>query len=181
MSFLLCILIRIAVNLDNFLIGINLGLKKRRLTLTSNIMIAAMTSLATFLASFATWLISDEVLKLSNVFGALFLILFGAFCLIRKESDEEITEKYKELTLKKSILLGLVLSVNSIPPAFSAGMLDISPPAIGACTGFFSILCMSVSNKFGTFFGKYKVIRLLTPISYILLIITGIIEILLIF
>jgi len=177
MSVLLCILISIAVNLDNFLIGINLGLKNRRLTLVSNILIAAMTALATALATLATWLISEELLAFGNLFGAVFLILFGCFCLLRQEDDQEITEKYKELTLKKSLMLGLVLSVNCIPPAFSAGMLHISPLTMGLCTGLFSFCCMFVSNRFGTKMARSRFICRLTPLSDILLIITGIMEI----
>lgn len=177
MSLLLCFLISIAVNLDNFLIGINLGLKHRRLTLFSNIMIAAMTAITTFAAALITWLISDTFVVLSSAFGAVFLILFGIFCLLQNDNDEALADKYQELTLRKSVLLGLVLSVNCIPPAFSAGMLEISPPTIGIFTGIFSFLCMYLSNRFGTFFRKFKITQKLTPISYGILIITGFIEI----
>lgn len=177
MSVLLCILISIAVNLDNFLIGVNLGLKHHLLKMSSNIMIALMTALATTVAALITWLISDEFLTVSNVLGAGFLIVFGIFCLIHNDNDDEIAEKYKDLTITKSLLLGLVLSINCIPPAFSAGMLDISPVIIGLCTGFFSFLCMFISNKFGTFFSRLPYIHKVTPVSYGLLIFTGIIEI----
>lgn len=179
MSILLCILISIAVNLDNFLIGINLGLKNRKLSLFNNIIIALMTALTTFTASLVTWLISDIFAAASSAFGAAFLIIFGVYCLCLNDSETEITEKYMELTVAKTVTLGLVLSANCIPPAFSAGMLGISPLIIGLYAGIFSFLCMFLSNHFGSFLGKFKYVTKLTPLSNGLLILTGLIELIL--
>lgn len=177
MSVTMCILISIAVNLDNFLIGVNLGLKHQKLTLLSNLIIAGVTAVCSLLATGLSDMISDDLLFFSNLVGAAFLIVFGVFCLLKQEDDEKLMEKYKDLSLKKSFLLGLVLSINCIPPAFSAGIFNIPPLLMGAFSGVFSFLCMFVSNRFGRFFHKFSWIDKLTPISYLLLIAVGLIEI----
>lgn len=176
MTLTMCLLIGIAVNLDNFLIGVSLGLKHRKLKLSSNFLIAAITALSTFAATKISDILSENLLFFSSLAGAVFLIVFGFFCLIRPEDDERVCEKYQLMTLKQTLLLGLVLSINCIPPAFFAGMLNIPPLLMGLSTGLFSFMSMFISNRFGNFFNQKPWVKKLTPFSYILLIIIGVAE-----
>ena len=76
MSIILAFLIGIAVNLDNFLIGMNLGIKGQRLTVLSNLIIGAATGVCAFASTYAARLISGNFLVYTNVIGACILILF---------------------------------------------------------------------------------------------------------
>lgn len=177
MSLTICILIGIAVNLDNFLIGVSLGLRQRRLSLPSNLLIAAVTAFFSFAAAALSDILSENLLIFGRFIGALFLIGFGLFCLFKPEDNARVAQKYQLMTLKQTLMLAFVLSVNCIPPAFSAGIFRISPVLMGLCAGIFSFACMYISNRFGNYFIRKPWIQKLTPFSYILLIIIGIIEI----
>lgn len=181
MSIFLCLIISIAVNLDNLLIGISLGLKGRRLSLLSNSIIAGVTFVLTFGGACLTWLISEHLQNAWQTAGALFLICFGLYCLIKKDSEDAMAEKYQSLSIAQSFALGLILGLNCIPPALSAGMLNIHPVFISLFAGIFSFLSMFASNRFSHRFTKLPWIDKASFLSNILLIMTGFIEILLLF
>lgn len=178
MSLLLAILIGFAVNLDNFIIGMNLGIRGQRLTLPANCIIALTTGVCAYLSTYAATLISGSILEYANLFGALIMIFFGVYCLYKSFSSEETPEEFMAMTLRDTFILGFVLAVNCIPPSFSAGILSLSPFSVAFFSAVFSCLCMHVSNRTGYRLVKCRFLKLLTPASAFLLILIGIGELL---
>ena len=177
MPLTICLLIGIAVNLDNFLIGVSLGLRQCRLSMSSNLLIAAVTAFFSFAAAALSDILSENLLFFGQLAGSAFLIGFGLFCLFRPDDNDRVAQKYHLMTVKQTFMLAFVLSVNCIPPAFSAGIFRISPVLMGLCAGMFSFACMYISNRFGNYFIQKPWIQKLTPFSYLLLILIGVIEI----
>lgn len=178
MSLLLAILIGFAVNLDNFIIGMNLGIRGQRLTLPANCIIGLTTGVCAYLSTYAATLISGSILEYANLFGALIMIFFGVYCLYKSFSSEETPEEFIAMTLRDTFILGFVLAVNCIPPSFSAGILSLSPFSVAFFSAVFSCLSMHVSNRTGYRLVKCRFLKLLTPASAFLLILIGVGELL---
>lgn len=115
MYFIMCLLIGIAVNLDNFLIGLSLGLKHQKISMASNLLISAITALSAFAVTGFSNMLSQSTRIFGSVAGSLCLIVFGLYYLIK---PDENTDKYELLSLKQTLILGVILSVNCIPLLF---------------------------------------------------------------
>lgn len=89
MNIFLALLIGLAVNLDNLLIGIHLGLRRQRLTLWQNLVISGTTGLCAFGSVYAARLISGSFLAGTNLIGAAIMIFFGIFCLYQSLTEKE--------------------------------------------------------------------------------------------
>lgn len=176
MSIVLAFLIGIAVNLDNFLIGMNLGIRGQRLTVLSNLIIGAATGICAFASTYAARLISGNFLVYTNVIGACILILFGVYCLINGFKQNDTPEEFSALGAKDSCILGFVLAINCIPPSFSAGVMNLSPYYVSIFSALLSCICMHVSNRLGNKLVHLHILNYLTPASAILLILIGAFE-----
>ena len=172
MTIVLGLLMGIAVNLDNFLIGISLCLKHQKLTFPSNILISAVTAAAASAVTGFSDMLSHHTRIFGTVAGSLSLIVFGLYCLLKPGED---TEKYELLSFKQTLFVGLILAVNCIPPAFSAGIFKIPPLFMGLSAGCFSMLSLYISTAFGEYFYQKPWVKWLSPVSYALLVILGII------
>lgn len=121
MNILMALLIGLAVNLDNLLIGINLGIRRQRLTLWQNLLIGSTTGLCAFGSACAARLISGNFLVYTNLIGAAIMIFFGIFCLYQGLTDKEEAPDISAAPRFFDVLvLGFVLAVNCIPPSFGA-------------------------------------------------------------
>ena len=161
MNIFLALLIGLAVNLDNLLIGIHLGLRRQRLTLWQNLVISGTTGLCAFGSVYAARLISGSFLAGTNLIGAAIMIFFGIFCLYQSLTDMDI------------LILGFVLAVNCIPPSLAAGAMGLSPWWVGLFSTLFSFLSIHASILLGQRFLHYRGFSLLSPLSAGLLILIG--------
>ncbi len=174
MNIFLALLIGLAVNLDNLLIGIHLGLRRQRLTLWQNLVISGTTGLCAFGSVYAARLISGSFLAGTNLIGAAIMIFFGIFCLY-----QSLTEKEASPSLDASprfldiLILGFVLAVNCIPPSLAAGAMGLSPWWVGLFSTLFSFLSIHASILLGQRFLHYRGFSLLSPLSAGLLILIG--------
>ena len=174
MSTLLIILIAVTVNLDNFLLGINLGIRGQQLTLESNCIIGLFTGACAFLFTIAARLLSGGLVRYTACFGAILMILYGVYSLISELVRQEDRTDLTIITRKDTCVLGMVLAINCIPPSFSAGMAGLNPLSMGICSALFSFLSMFLSNRLGEALASFRFLRFLTPLSSILLIAIGI-------
>lgn len=179
MNILMALLIGLAVNLDNLLIGINLGIRRQRLTLWQNLVIGGATGLCAFGSTFAARLISGNFLVYTNLIGAAIMIFFGVFCLYQGVTAEDDTPDINTAPrLIDILILGFVLAVNCIPPSFSAGVMQLSPWWIGFFSMLFSCLSIHISVLLGQKFLRCRFFSVLTPLSAVLLILIGTLELL---
>lgn len=176
MSILLALLIGLAVNLDNLLIGMNLSLRGQKLKFTQNLIIGSITGICAFGSTLAASLISGNFLVYTNIIGSVIMIVFGFYCLWQCRKPEESTEFSTDPDFKEVLILSGVLAVNCIPPSFSAGVMCLSPFLVGAFSMLFSCLSMGFSNRMGHRLVRFRFFSLLAPASAILLILIGAVE-----
>lgn len=179
MNIFMALLIGLAVNLDNLLIGIHLGIRHQRLSAGQNLVIGGTTGLCAFGSTCAARLISGHFLFYTNLIASAIMILFGIFCLYQSVTQkEEAPELQDAPRLTDVLILGFVLAVNCIPPSLSAGVMSLSPLWVGFFSMLFSCLSIQASVLLGHKFLRCKFFSMLTPLSAILLILIGALELL---
>ncbi|MDP4120334.1 MAG: manganese efflux pump [Bacillota bacterium] len=195
MSLLSVFLFGVSSNIDNLVIGISYGVKKIRIPLISNILIAFITFCGTvLLMSVGKRLAVLIPTEFANAIGSSILILIGLYGIIKfirnlkiiKKNNEpnwptENPEKYdennnKQIEMREAITLGILLSINNMGLGIGASIsgLNIIPTAIGAF--IFSMCSMLLGNALGnsylsTLFGKYGEL-----VSGLIIIAMGILE-----
>lgn len=174
MSILLTFLIAVTVNLDNFLIGMNLGIRSQKLTIKSNLIIGLFTGGCALIFTAAARMLSGNFVQYANVFGAIIMILFGVYCLISGSLKQDDGADLSIVTTRDTCILGVILAVNCIPPSFSAGIAGLNPISMSLFSALFSFLSMFFSNRLGETLIPYQFFRFLTPVSSLLLIFIGI-------
>jgi putative Mn2+ efflux pump MntP len=186
MNLFLAFFIGLAVNLDNLLIGIHLGLQGRRLPLWQNLVIGCATGGCAFLSTAAARLISGNIFFYTNLCGAGIMILFGIFCFYQcltkaQEADplRETPDYLEPGGILDVLALGFLLAVNCIPPSISAGVMGLSPWWIGLFSLLFSFLGMEGSMRMGDRLHHSRFPGYITPISAGLMILIGVAELLL--
>lgn len=187
MHWITIILIGIAANLDNLGIGLAYGIKQTKIPLLCNVSIAITSMIVTFIAVWAGSTVSTYVSgSIANLLGSLLLCVIGLWTLIsEKFGHEEVLQTpnllerdtNRVISLKESIILGFILSINCLAVGIGIGANGISAVWTVLSIGFFSVVTVGLGSHFGalitkTFIGKYS-----TTISGWLLLIIGIFEI----
>jgi putative sporulation protein YtaF len=97
------LLFAFSANIDNFTVGIAYGIKKIKIGLLSNLLIALITAIGTFV-SMAVGLAVSKILtaSIANVVGSVILILIGIWIIkdffLKKETPEIKEQKKPNLT-----------------------------------------------------------------------------------
>lgn len=194
------LLFSISSNLDNIVIGFAYALKKIRIGILPNIIIAIVTSTGTFLSmsagNYITNFLSDQV---ANILGTGALMILGIYFVIQsivklikntrskelslKNIDDMIEYAQKsdldssgDIDIKEAFLVGLGLTFNNIGTGIVASITGVNISLTVVATfilSMFAIICgESVGNHIlGKFLGKYAPL-----ISGILLIILSIVK-----
>ena len=185
MSIFIALFMGIAVNLDNFVIGMQLGIQNKPILLRTNLIISSISGILAGLAAFGPRIFPQVMITAANIIGALIILLFGLLCLLKKSDSKSTREgvppvpgrpQGEGLSLKGTCALGFTLAINCIPPAIGAGILHISALYIGFFCGICSFLCMYISSRLGQKLNHCSFVRHLDHISALLLICIGIIE-----
>ena len=136
-------------------------------------MISAFTAIV--VGSFLSYYFTESI---ANFAGGFLIFYLGVRFLITsptpKNSEsirEDVTwlhelsdlDKAKEITLKESILLGLILAVNCFTFGFGAGITGVSPLPTAISIDIFSIISISLGVKLGYKIGNTQIIL---PDSY---------------
>jgi putative sporulation protein YtaF len=194
------LLFSLSSNLDNIVIGIAYGIKKIKIGIFANIIIAAITSATTFLSMSVGMYISKFLPhSVANVSGAVIIIILGTYFSIQsiikltkniraKElSLKDITDMIEyvtksdldnsgDISIKEASVVALGLSFNNLGTGVAASITGVSIHFTVIATFILSIITIvfgeAVGNHMlGKFLGRYAPL-----ISGILLIILGIIE-----
>lgn len=191
----------ISFNLDNIVIGIAYGVKKIKLKFYSNLLIAIITTVGTFISMYIGKIITNFIsLKLANIIGSSIIILLGLYFFVEslidlfkdnknikllslKNSDSMMeyaskTDKDKSnyIDTKEAITVALSLSFNNIGMGIIASVTGINLILVTVFTFIFSITFITfgiyIGNKIiGKILGKFAPL-----ISGVLLIVWGILE-----
>jgi len=187
-------------NLDNVVIGIAYGIKKVRIDIIANLIIAIVTSTATFLSMLLGAYISKFLPhSIANAFGALVIIILGIYFVTQSIIKLVNNTKSKELALKnisdmieyaeksdldssgdismsEALFIALGLTFNNLGTGIAASITGVSIQFTVISTFILSILSIvfgvaAGNHVLGKILGKYAPL-----LSGILLIILGIIE-----
>lgn len=183
-QFLPAFILSISSNLDTFTVSVSYGMHKIKLSFSSNLLIAIITSIGTFLSmlfgSFLANILSDNI---SNFIGGISLVLIGFWFLISSIKNKEVidftntnSKNPRVIDLKETIPLAFALTINNLGVGISASITGIN---IFYSTLFtFIVTLVSIvlgsclGNSFlGKFLGRYSPL-----VSSLLLIILGIYE-----
>lgn len=198
--FLSALLYSLSSNLDNLVIGIAYGVKKIKIGLISNLIIATVTSIGTLISMSVGKFISGFLpTSLTNMLGAVIIMLLGLYFLIQsilklipksysnslalKNVDEimDYAEKSDSdnsgtLNIKEAFVVSLGLMLNNLGTGLAASITGVNVSITVICTFILSIALLMLGksighNILGSVCGKYAPL-----ISGVLLIILGIFE-----
>jgi len=196
------LLFSLSSNLDNIVVGIAYGIKKIKIGIIANLIIAIVTSTGTFLSmSLGVYISKFLPHSIANALGAGAIIILGGYFVIQsiiklvnnknskelalKDIDDMIEYAEKsdldnsgDINIKEALLVAFGLTFNNLGTGVAASITGVSIQFTVISTFILSILTImfgeTVGNHvFGNFLGKYAPL-----ISGILLIILGIIELL---
>ncbi|WML37684.1 manganese efflux pump [Clostridium sp. OS1-26] len=194
------LLFSLSSNLDNVVVGIAYGIKKIKIGIISNFIIAAITSTGTFLSmSLGVYISKFLPHAVANALGAGAIIILGVYFvsqsiikLINNKKSKELALKditdmieYAEksdldnsgdINIKEALIVALGLTFNNLGTGVAASITGVSIQFTVIFTFILSILTIilgeAVGNHvLGKLFGKYAPL-----ISGVLLIILGIVE-----
>lgn len=194
------LLFSLSANLDNLVIGIAYGIKKIKIKIIANFIIATITSLGTLFSMLVGAYISRFISHyIANYLGAIVIIILGAYYVIQsikkisiyykpkdlalKDISEMIeyaelsdSDKSGDISIKEATIIALGLTFNNLGTGIAASITGVNIQFTVISTFALSILTIIigeiVGNHFlGKFLGKYA-----SLFSGILLIILGIIE-----
>ncbi|MGG7076397.1 manganese efflux pump MntP family protein [Clostridium sardiniense] len=183
-QFLSAFILSISSNLDTFAVSISYGMHKIKLPISSNLLIALITTLGTFLSMLFGKLLTNIIPNsISNFIGGIALVLIGIWFLIESIRNKESNNFLKAdsngsrvIELKETIPLAFALTVNNLGVGISASITGIS---IFYST-IFTFIITSISIFAGSWLGHSFLGKLLgkyaPAASSILLIILGIYE-----
>lgn len=198
--FLSALLYSLSSNLDNLVIGIAYGVKKIKIGITPNLIIATVTSIGTLISMSVGKFISGFLpTSLTNMLGAVIIMLLGLYFLIQsilklipksysnslalKNVDEimDYAEKSDSdnsgtLNIKEAFVVSLGLMLNNLGTGLAASITGVNVSITVICTFILSIALLMLGksighNVLGSVCGKYAPL-----ISGVLLIILGIFE-----
>lgn len=194
------LLFSLSSNLDNVVVGIAYGIKKIKIGIISNFIIAAITSTGTFLSmSLGVYISKFLPHTVANSLGAGAIIILGVYFVIQSIIKLINNKKSKELALKditdmieyaeksdldnsgdinirEALIVAFGLTFNNLGTGVAASITGVSIQFTVVFTFILSILTIilgeAVGNHvLGKLFGKYAPL-----ISGVLLIILGIVE-----
>ncbi len=198
--FLSALLYSLSSNLDNLVIGIAYGVKKIKIGLISNLIIATVTSIGTLISMSVGKFISGFLpTSLTNMLGAVIIMLLGLYFLIQSilklipksysnslalKNVDEIMDYAEQsdsdnsgtLNIKEAFVVSLGLMLNNLGTGLAASITGVNVSITVICTFILSIALLMLGksighNVLGSICGKYSPL-----ISGVLLIILGIFE-----
>lgn len=186
MHWVTIILVGMAANLDNLGIGLAYGVKKMKIPFTSNMTIAIVSMIVTYLSVLLGGVLIEFISQhKANVVGSILLCGIGLYtifsnkfaCAKSEENLERIDKDQNNIiSIKEAFVLGLILSLNCIAGGIGIGANGISAIFTVISIGFFSILTFAIGGHFGLILSKTFIGKNSTLLSGMILIGIGIFE-----
>ncbi|GHU43380.1 hypothetical protein FACS1894111_08900 [Clostridia bacterium] len=163
------------VNIDTLLIGFSYGLKKQQISLAQNLFISGITFFGTVISIFcgmgvASFLPSAH----ANRAGGLLLFILGLYYLLKylfydrkKLPPNALAAECTpiRLSVKESMLLGIVLSLNNMGMGIGAGLSGMNLTLACVLTLVLSILFLFLGSLLGKKSCPQKLCEFAAPIS----------------
>jgi len=189
----LILLISLASNLDNLGVGLAYGVRRIRIPLLPNLLIAGCGMLATYLTVWAGGMVARFLpVHLANVIGAVMIIGVGLWVMKPKapasakpvrthsvlglldEPEQADLDQSGVISLKESIWLGVALSINNVTNGFSAGLWTLGPFPTALGSGLFSYLTLWGGALIGSRYAAQWLGEKASVVAGLLLILIGV-------
>jgi putative sporulation protein YtaF len=176
-SILHLLFIGVAANLDNLGVGIAYGIRRIKIPLLSNLVIAAIAFLFTLVSGWAGAYIGLFLGQYTaNFIGAVLLIGVGVWVIMThfrtpsertrqvpqaemermpsvltvcQEPEQADFDGSGEISLRESLVLGAALSLNCLANGLTAGLWRLNAVAAAFITAVFSFLTLGLGASFG--------------------------------
>ncbi len=177
------IILSLSTNIDNLAVGTAYGIKKLKIGLFANFIIAVLSGISTFVSMSLGETINHFLSpNLAHEFGSFLLILIGLITISKivqkRFNQESLVDNLadKNITWQEATTLGLALTVTNLGTGIGAGIAQLSL-ILTSCLSFTSSLLMIGGGEFiGRAFATYYSGRKLELVSGVLLIFLGIYE-----
>ena len=171
------ILLGVAVNLDNMVIGISYGLSGKRIGWLHNAFLAFISGGFSAGAGVLAQLMIFRFTKIAAVFGTILLIVMGLYTIIDGlRHDQAVTECNKKASWLETSYLGVILGINCIPVSFGAGLSSVPWLSLSLAIAMCSFAFVAAGNYIGYSARRHYNSKWINVISGVLLIVTGVIE-----
>ncbi len=199
MQLLPSLLFGISASLDALIVGISYGLRKIQVRAWQNLFISLVALLGTCLSAYAgSHLLPLLPAPLTDYVGSIVLILLGVYYITkwgfsylsnRQSQNRELSESKPaaaqkppvnppviSLSVRETLVLSMVLSVNNIGIGLSASMAGLPMTSAAAMTFFCSAVLLVSGNRLGQSPFLRRIGTAADPISGFLLIGLGIMQ-----
>lgn len=194
-SLIAMLAIGIASNLDNAGVGIAYGVRKIRIPWYSNLSIAFISLLATFLSGvFGSWISLWVNPWIGQFIGTVVIVGVGIWVLFQpfvdkkppvvdqnstltrllRNPEQADKDSSQSISLGESIFLGVALAMNALAGGFNAGITHLNISLTSISVGAFSFLLLGVCSLLSEKYAAERLGNRATVISGLLLILIGI-------
>lgn len=150
------VLLGIAGNLDNLVVGVAYGARRKRIPALANLLIAGCA----FLFTIGTTWLGEYVRRYlsatsANVIGAILLIGMGIWTLLpapgtrKTKPQQTAAEQSGVITWPESIVLGIALSINCLTNGFTAGLWHLGAVPAALSDAFFTYAALWAGSALG--------------------------------
>ena len=144
------LLFLLSANLDTVLLAMSWGLRQRRFTTLAVLIIAAITTVATWLAlvlgGYTAELMAAQTAKEA---GGVLLILIGIWMVIDGLREKEVCQTAIPATLAECSAVALALAVNNMGMGVGAGLAGLDPRLAALCNFLITIGSMILGCGLG--------------------------------
>ncbi|MBL4932254.1 sporulation membrane protein YtaF [Clostridium paridis] len=192
------ILFALTSNIDNFTIGIAYGMKKIKVGIFSNLIVAFISAIGTFISMSIGLLISNLLpVRFSNILGAGILVVIGLWFIkdfftqkkLAISKDNKLTNLLDNpygadtnnsgnIDIKESITLAFALTINNLGLGIGASITGLNIQYTTTFTFIFSILTLSLGSLLGNSFLSWLFGRFAPLVSGLIIVVLGIYEML---
>lgn len=148
MHYFSALLLGISTNLDNMMIGVSYGMRKKRVGFLANLLIGLCSAVVTYLVSSFSGFFAAYG-RVPNIVGGCIILFLGLSDFLPKKSDDATDSAQENPSWLDVVLLGAALAVNCIPTAFGAGLTGMTPWLAATFVGGASVLAVAVGNLLG--------------------------------
>ncbi|OPH46670.1 sporulation membrane protein YtaF [Paenibacillus ferrarius] len=188
--------IGIAANLDNLGIGLSFGARSTRVPFISNLVIAILSMIASYISTTLGDVISQYIPSdITNWSGGVLLVIIGLFAIKADLKMSSVQHRHQGITSllhspniadrdgdkviswKESITLGIALALNCTVGGFGAGVTGLSPFMTTISIGIFSLLTIHIGVRTGQQIARTWLGKWFNRLGGILLVLIGLYEV----
>ncbi len=195
MLIITALIFALCANIDNFTVGTAYGIKNVKISLESNLLIAIISCIGTFISMYFGKIISSFTPGyFSNILGSSILIILGLWFIMKEQDffnkkkhndivnydnlfinpDRVDADKSGNIDLKESLTLALALTINNFGLGIGASITGLSITYTLIFVFIFSILFIALGDILGKKFLSYNLGKYSNLISSIVIIALGI-------